>query len=77
MRKTTTQVHSFEVEYGFVPPLWKTKEGRAMTLDEMETSHIQNCIARIKHHPKLWRSAFLPYFEAELEKRGIKQHGKT
>lgn len=78
MRKPFTSVDSFEAEYGALPPpLWKTEDGNILEVKDMKTSHIQNCIAKIKHHPKLWRSAFLPYLEAELEKRGIKQHGKT
>jgi hypothetical protein len=63
---------------------WKTYDGREMTLQEMETSHLRNSIAKIRRsirtHPfngKLigWRLKYLKAMVAEIERRGKKDNG--
>lgn len=49
--------------------IWITKDEKMLRIVEMETSHIQNCIEKIKHHPKLWRLRYLPLLEEELKRR--------
>jgi hypothetical protein len=45
--------------------LWRCKDGRVMTVAQMETSHIKNAIALIQRS-RGWRKSFLPRLEIEL-----------
>lgn len=49
---------------------WVTRDGQAMAIEEMETRHLQNCIATISASGGSWRGAWLPLLLDELEKRG-------
>jgi len=53
-------------------PKWETEDGNIITIAEMDSSHIRNCIEKIKHSKLLWRSRYLPLLEEELANRGIK-----
>ena len=48
-------------------PIWKTKDGRKMYIEDMQTSHIQFSIAKCRRDN--WRMEAIPYFEEELRKR--------
>lgn len=48
--------------------LWVTKDRRAMRLSDMETSHIENCIAKIIVNPS-WKMGWAEALLKELEKR--------
>ncbi len=48
-------------------PIWKTKDGRKMYVEDMQTSHIQFSIAKCRRDN--WRMEAIPYFEEELRKR--------
>lgn len=52
-------------------PLWITADGRMMYAGEMETSHLVNCIMKIKRSRKGWRREYLPRLELELELRNL------
>lgn len=57
-----------EVEYIGIPA-WRMKDGELIALQDMDTSHIKNCIKMI-HRNNGWRSQYLPYFGRELHRRG-------
>lgn len=57
-----------EVEYIGIPA-WRMKNGELIALQDMDTSHIKNCI-RMIHRNNGWRSQYLPYFGRELHRRG-------
>lgn len=50
--------------------IWRTKDGRAMTVAEMETRHIVNSIRMIERS-RGWRRAYLPRLFLELEIRRL------
>lgn len=50
--------------------IWRTKDGRIMTVAEMRTSHIKNAIAMINRH-RNWRRNYLPRLQLELEIREL------
>jgi hypothetical protein len=63
---------------------WQCADGRVITLQEMETSHLRNSIAKIRRsirtnpvNNKLigWRLSFLKPMIAEIERRGRKDNG--
>ena len=49
--------------------MWRTRDGRFMRVEEMETSHIQRCIANIMIRGGSWRGEHLISLVNELEKR--------
>jgi hypothetical protein len=53
--------------------IWRCKNGRMLTVAQMETSHIQNSIAMIERS-KNWRKHYLPRLQLELEirKQGLR-----
>lgn len=65
---------------GDAPLTWICADKRTMTLDEMETSHIRNSIAKIRRAARIneegklvgWRIKFLKPLVEELECRGSK-----
>lgn len=50
-------------------PAWRMKDGNLIAIQDMDTSHIKNCIKMIYRHNGTWRHQYLRYFEAELRKR--------
>ena len=50
-------------------PAWRMKDGNLIAIQDMDTSHIKNCIKMIYRHNGTWRPQYLRYFEAELRKR--------
>lgn len=50
--------------------IWVTRDGRSMTVSQMETRHIVNSINMIRRK-KRWRRVFLPRLELELEIRRL------
>lgn len=62
--------------------IWLTADKRALTLQEMETSHIRNSIAKIRRSIRTnkagrlvgWRVDFLKPLVEELERRGRKDN---
>lgn len=66
-----------------MPLIWITADNRELRLEDMETTHIRNAIARIRRSirhdgrggtnvVKGWRLRFLKPLVAELERRGAK-----
>ena len=49
--------------------VWVTEDKRELTIAEMETEHIQRCIANMLIRGN-WRLGYLPLLIEELEKRG-------
>lgn len=49
-------------------PLWQTKDYRTVYICKMETSHINNCIAKIINKPE-WRPGYAKLLIEELERR--------
>lgn len=48
---------------------WLTRDGRYLALKEMESDHIQRCIGRIFRSRVGWRASYLPFLQAELDRR--------
>lgn len=59
---------SNEVEFISIPA-WRMKDGNLIAIQNMDTSHIKNCIKMIYRHNGTWRPQYLRYFEAELRRR--------
>lgn len=51
--------------------VWVTRDGRRMHIGEMQTSHIINCINKIKRHKGRWRWHYLERLEYELGLRSV------
>ncbi len=62
--------------------MWPTQDGRLIAIDQMETSHIRNSIARIRRSMRIgndgeivgWRRHWLPLLLTELERRNSKDN---
>lgn len=52
--------------------VWVCKDGRQLLVSQMETSHIEKCIAKILRSRKGWRRNFLERLQIELVIRSIK-----
>ena len=50
-------------------PAWRMRNGQLIAIQDMDTSHIKNCIKMIYRHNGMWRHQYLRYFEKELHKR--------
>ena len=50
-------------------PTWRMANGNLIAIQDMDTSHIKNCIKMIYRHNGTWRPQYLRYFEAELRRR--------
>lgn len=57
-----------EVEFISIPA-WRMADGQLIAIQDMDTSHIKNCIKMIYRHNSTWRHQYLRYFEEELHKR--------
>lgn len=53
--------------------IWVTKEGKRLKIEEMETSHIINCLRMINRSKWCYAYEYTKLFEFELNKRGIKE----
>ena len=49
--------------------LWKTKDGRILSISSMSTQHIRNSLRKISRDK--WRTAYAVLLKAELQKRGF------
>lgn len=49
--------------------LWQTKEGKTLSVKEMETSHIKNCIRMLLRNKSPFAYIYVPMFEKELTER--------
>lgn len=56
------------VEYISIPA-WRMRDGSLISIRDMKTSHIKNCIKMICRAEGTWRYQYLRLFEAELQKR--------
>ena len=56
--------------------IWRTKDGRILKVEEMETGHIENCIRMLERNNVPFRDPYVRMFTEELQKRG-KQDGKV
>ena len=54
-------------------PIWVAKDMRCFKIADMETSHIQRCVAMIFHKNNGWRGRFMEPLILELKKRGENQ----
>jgi len=52
--------------------LWVCKDGRALLVSQMETSHVQNCITKILRSRRGWRAEYLDRLKLELTIRSLK-----
>lgn len=57
-----------DIEYIEIPA-WRMKDGTLIAIQDMETSHIKNCIKMIYRTNGNWRHGYLRLFENELRKR--------
>jgi hypothetical protein len=51
--------------------IWVTREGHKLLISQMETGHIENCIAKIRRSRRGWRREYLPRLELELQIRDM------
>lgn len=53
--------------------VWVCRDGTMLTVSQMQTSHIKNCIALIMRK-RNWRREFLPrlLLELDMRSRGLK-----
>lgn len=58
---------SFSVKRKNKDVLWRTSDGREIEISKMDTSHIKNCINKIKKSN--WRVEYLPFLKEELDRR--------
>jgi len=49
--------------------IWITKEGERLRISDMETRHINNCVAKILRSKRGWRREYLDRLLLELEIR--------
>lgn len=49
---------------------WITRDERALTFAQMETTHLRNCVAQIFLRSDGWRVNYLPFLIEELKRRG-------
>ena len=49
--------------------LWETKEGKKLSVKEMTTSHIKNCINMLNRNNSPFADIYVPMFERELAER--------
>lgn len=62
-----------ELEVEFISiPAWRMADGNLIAIQDMDTSHIKNCIKMIYRRNGNWRHQYLRYFEEELRKRKFK-----
>ena len=52
---------------------WQDKTGEVHIIEQMETSHIQNCISLIYAYHLSWRPEYLASLKSELRKRKLKR----
>lgn len=57
-----------DIEYISIPA-WRMRDGNLIAIQDMDTSHIKNCIKMIYRSNGTWRPQYLRYFEEELKKR--------
>lgn len=57
-----------EIEYISIPA-WRMRDGNLIAIQDMDTSHIKNCIKMIYKSNGTWRHQYLKYFAKELTKR--------
>lgn len=57
-----------DIEYISIPA-WRMRDGTLIAIQDMDTSHIKNCIKMIYRSNGTWRHQYLRYFELELLKR--------
>lgn len=50
-------------------PAWRMADDNLIAIQDMDTSHIKNCIKMIYRKNGTWRHQYLRYFETELRKR--------
>jgi hypothetical protein len=46
--------------------IWITKDGRQILVQQMERSHLVNCIAKIERSKTNWRKEYLSRLQLEL-----------
>lgn len=49
--------------------IWRTKDGRVLSVHEMETSHIRNCMKMLHRNHSPFEDVYKKMFEAELAER--------
>lgn len=49
--------------------IWTTKDGRKININEMDESHILNCINMLKRNHSPFADLYIPVFQKELKKR--------
>ena len=49
--------------------IWRTKDGRIMSVSEMTENHIQNFINRLERNDHPYKGHYIEMFEKELEER--------
>lgn len=54
-------------------PIWITAKGEHLSISQMTTSHIINCIRKIQRSRKGWRREYLERLLLELEIRSYNQ----
>lgn len=50
--------------------IWRTKDGRVLSVEEMEVGHIKNCINMLERNNVPFRKPYIKKFIDELHKRG-------
>lgn len=50
---------------------WTTANGKSINIKEMDTTHIKNCINKIKNSGGVWRGEYLEILESELKRRNL------
>jgi hypothetical protein len=50
--------------------IWRTKDGRVLKVEEMETGHIKNCMRMLERNNVPIRKPYIVMFTKELHRRG-------
>lgn len=51
--------------------VWTTANGKSINIKDMDTTHIKNCINKIKNSGGVWRGEYLEILESELRRRNL------
>lgn len=49
--------------------IWRTKDGKVLSVHEMETSHIRNCMKMLHRNHSPFEEVYAEIFETELAER--------
>lgn len=60
---------TYDNEYCVNSRVWRMRNGKTISISDMSTEHIQNCINKIVREN--WRTEYYPILKEELNKRKV------